>query len=138
MSSKALEQWHHIVEHDDVQALDGLLAEDVVFHSPVVHSPQQGKALTRLYLHAAMRVLSPGGFRYLREVIGDRQAVLEFEACIDGIVINGVDIIDWNDDNQITAFKVMIRPLKAINLLHEQMAAALQELIAEQGKQAKT
>ncbi|MDX1496188.1 MAG: nuclear transport factor 2 family protein [Salinisphaeraceae bacterium] len=131
MPSPALALWHDIVEKEDAAALDRLLAEDVVFHSPVVHTPQQGKAMTTLYLEAAMRVLGAGGFHYLREVCGEREAILEFSSQIDGIEINGVDIIEWNDQDQITDFKVMIRPLKAINLVHQKMGEALQALVAE-------
>lgn len=102
-----------------------MLANGVVFYSPVVHTPQVGKAITAAYLTAALHVLGNESFRYVREVIGPSDAVLEFESEIDGIVINGVDIIKWSADDKITEFKVMIRPLKAINLIHEKMAEML-------------
>jgi len=120
-----MDRWHRIVVSRDSAELDTLLSDDVVFHSPVVHTPQVGKAVTGMYLRAAMLVLGNGGFRYLNEWRGDRSAVLEFEATIDGIVVNGVDMIDWNEDGRITRFKVMVRPLKAINLLHQLMAQRL-------------
>lgn len=126
MSSKAIESWHQVVATRSTQALEQLLADNVVFHSPVVHTPQQGKALTRLYLTGAMMVLANDTFRYVREVIGERDAALEFVAEIDGIQVNGVDLIKWNDNDQIVDFKVMLRPLKAVNLIHQKMAAALQ------------
>ena len=103
-----------------------MLAEDVVFHSPVVHTPQIGKAITTKYLTAALCVFFNDSFRYVREVIGERDGVLEFETEIDGILINGVDLIKWNDDGKIIEFKVMIRPLKAINLIHQKMGEILQ------------
>jgi ketosteroid isomerase-like protein len=128
MTAAALNAWHDIVESGDVGALDDLLAEDAVFHSPVVHTPQAGKALVKAYLTAASQVLGGEGFQYLREVSSDNLAVLEFQTEIDGIVINGVDMIAWNADGKIVDFKVMVRPLKAINLLHAKMAEMLQAM----------
>jgi hypothetical protein len=96
-----------------------------MFYSPVVHKPQIGKAITTMYLSAAVHVFGNETFRYVREVIGESDAVLEFETEIEGIVVNGVDIIRWNDEGKITEFKVMIRPLKAINLIHEKMGEML-------------
>lgn len=128
MRRDPIEDWHKAVEARNPAMLDALLADDVAFHSPVVHTPQRGKAITTLYLTAAMQVLGGPGFRYLREVIGERDAVLEFEVELDGISINGVDMIRWNDDGRIVDFKVMVRPLKAVNLLHQKMAAMLQRI----------
>ena len=113
----------------DVAGLDRLLSPECVFHSPVVHSPQAGKAITAKYLAAAMHVLGNDTFRYVREVIGSTDAVLEFEVEIDGIHVNGVDMIRWDDAGLITDFKVMVRPLQAINLIHEKMAALLQKSV---------
>ena len=112
----------------DASKLDALLADDVVFQSPVVHSPQKGKAITKIYLTAAMEVLGNDNFRYVGEWYGDTSAVLEFETEIDGIKINGIDMIAWNDAGQISNFKVMVRPLKAINKLHEMMGALLSKM----------
>lgn len=126
MQSDPIETWHRLLKHHDVQGLDGLLASDAVFHSPVVHKPQVGKALTRMYLAAAFQVFGNESFHYVRQLRADRDAILEFELEIDGISINGVDMIKWNDQGEITEFKVMLRPLKAVNLIHEKMAALLQ------------
>jgi len=125
MPIDTLDAWHKIVAARDARALDALLADDVVFHSPVVHTPQRGKALTTAYLAAAMRVFTAGPFRYVREVAGSSDAVLEFEVELDGILVNGVDMIKWSADGRIVEFKVMIRPLKAINLIHQKMAEML-------------
>lgn len=125
MATPALETWHQIVDRRDAAALDDILADDVVFHSPVVHSPQRGKALTTLYLSAAIAVLGNAGLKYVREVVGESDAVLEFTAELNGIHINGVDMIHWNAEGKIDDFKVMIRPLKAVNLLHGFMAQML-------------
>ena len=126
MTSTALARWHELARTKNAAGLDGLIADDAVFHSPVVHTPQRGKQLTVMYLAAAIKLLCSGSFRYVREVVSDRNAVLEFETEIDGILVNGVDMITWNDDGQITDFKVMLRPLKAINLVHQKMGELLQ------------
>ena len=119
--------WHNIVRTRDANGLDGLLADDVVFYSPVVHTPQVGKTVTSVYLSAAVKVFGNESFRYVREIIGESDAVLEFETEIDGIIINGVDMIKWNENGQVTEFKVMIRPLKALNLIHQMMGEMLQK-----------
>lgn len=118
--------WHEFLASRDPAALQKLLADEVVFHSPVVHKPQPGKSLTMGYLLAAVAVLGNDSFRYLREVVAGNHAVLEFITVVDGVEINGVDLIEWNDAGQIVDFKVMVRPLKAINTLHALMAEMLQ------------
>lgn len=120
-----LEKWYGIVRTGDMRGLWELLAEEVVFHSPVVHTPQRGRKLVYGYLAAAHKVLVNEGFRYVREVVGVRDAALEFAAEIDGVIVNGVDLIRWDDDDRIVDFTVMVRPLKAINLVHGKMAEAL-------------
>jgi SnoaL-like domain len=121
--STPVEAWHELVRTKDPKGFDSLLADDAVFHSPVVHTPQVGKAITQLYLTAALQVFVNPSFRYVREIIGTRDAALEFQVEIDGVSVNGVDLIGWNDAGKISTFKVMIRPLKAINLIHQKMAA---------------
>jgi len=125
MLSGPIQTWHRLVKERDVKGLDGLLAEDAVFYSPVVHTPQVGKAITKKYLTAAFHVFFNETFRYVRELIDTRDAVLEFQVELEGITVNGVDMIKWNDDGKITEFKVMLRPLKAVNLIHQKMAAML-------------
>jgi hypothetical protein len=124
--NNAIEEWHRIVRERDIDALDDLLAEDVVFHSPVVHTPQRGRPITAMYLAAAVVVFGNETFRYVREWRATHEAVLEFLVTIDGIEVNGVDMIRWNDAGRIVDFKVMLRPLKAINLIHQKMGAMLQ------------
>jgi len=123
----ALARWHRIVARRDPAGLADLLADEVVFHSPVVHTPQIGKAVTMRYLAAALRVFGNPSFRYVRELAGAHDAVLEFEVEIDGVHVNGVDMIRWDDAGRVVDFKVMLRPLKAVNLIHQKMAAMLQE-----------
>jgi hypothetical protein len=126
MTNPTLAAWHELVRSRDTMQLASLLADDVVFHSPVVHAPQLGKAITTQYLSAAFQVFLNESFRYVREIAGPHDAVLEFQVDIDGIGVNGVDMIRWNEAGKIVEFKVMIRPLKAINLIHQKMAALLQ------------
>jgi hypothetical protein len=120
-----IEAWHRLVRERDAAALQELLAEDAVFHSPVVHTPQRGRALAAAYLGAALEIFCAPEFRYVREIVGASDAMLEFETLIDGVQVNGVDIIRWDADGRIVEFKVMIRPLKAINAVHARMAAVL-------------
>ena len=126
MQPRVIERWHRVVESRDASGLDALLADDATFLSPIVHAPQVGRALTAGDLRAAKQILDNGSFRYVNEWYGERSAVLEFETVIDGITIQGVDIIHWNAEDRIVRFKVMVRPLKAINLLHQLMARELQ------------
>ena len=129
MSRENLARWHAYMESGgDAAALSAIIADDCVFHSPVVHTPQQGRAIVRLYLLAAFQVLGNESFHYVREVVGERDAVLEFSGEVDGITINGVDMIRWNDQGRIVDFKVMVRPLRAVNLLHQKMGEMLQKL----------
>jgi len=96
-----------------------------VFLSPIVHSPQRGKQVTAQYLSAAFRVFFNETFHYVRELVHGHDAVLEFLVEIDGISVNGVDMIKWNEEGRIVEFKVMLRPLKAIQLIHQKMGEML-------------
>ena len=127
--STNLARWHAYMEGgSDPALLSAMLADNAVFHSPVVHTPQAGKPVVMAYLVAASHVLGNDSFHYVRELVDGDEMMLEFVTEIDGIAINGVDIIAWNDAGRITDFKVMVRPLKAINLLHAQMARMLEQL----------
>ncbi len=140
MIESVIEQWHDHLRGGLPGGLDELLADDVVFYSPIVYTPQEGKAITKLYLEAAGQTLpgddgvpSAGGgpsgaFRYTKSVMAGDTAVLEFETTVDGRYVNGVDIIRCNDDGRIVEFRVMIRPLQAVNLVHQQMAATLERM----------
>lgn len=121
----AIDHWHRLLHARDADGLDALIAEDCIFQSPAIHTPQIGKAVTIKYLRAAMAVLATPDFRYVEQWIGDQSAVLEFELAIDGIHINGVDIIHWNDADHITGFRVMVRPIKGLQTLMPAMAAVL-------------
>ena len=126
MTINPLEAWHHIVVTQDPSGLRTLLADDVVFHSPVVHAPQRGKEITTRYLEAALHVFFSPSFRVVRKLFGDADAMLEFESEVDGVIINAVDIVKWNLAGQIIEFKVMVRPLKAISLVQQRMTERLQ------------
>ncbi len=121
----ALDRWHAMIDTKDYAGLKDLLAEDAVFESPVVHTPQVGKAITYKYLASAMTLLNNGTFEYLGEWRSDSSAILEFACELDGVRVNGVDMIWWNDEGRINRFKVMVRPLKAINMLHQKMGELL-------------
>jgi hypothetical protein len=138
---QVIEKWHAYLRGQLPGGLDELLDDEVVFYSPIVYTPQKGRAVTTLYLQAARQTFSgdaspssddaggPGGsFRYTKTVVSDDTAVLEFETTIEGTYVNGVDIIRCNDDGRIIEFRVMIRPLQAVNLVHRQMAAMLEAM----------
>ena len=125
-----LEIWHEILRDRDASRFAEVLAEDCVFLSPIVHTPQKGRALTQLYLTGALNVFN-GSFQYIKEVVTPQHAVLEFVCDVGGIVVNGVDIMTFDDAGKIVEFKVMIRPLKAVNLLHAKMKAMLEQLSAQ-------
>jgi len=137
----AVEKWYEVMKSNDMDKLDDLLAEDVIFYSPVVYTPQKGKDITKMYLMAAGGVFGEGTkdsmsdsnksqskFKYIKEIIGEKSALLEFESEMDGIYVNGVDVISWNDEGKITEFKVIIRPLQAVNMLHQKMQAMLESM----------
>jgi len=125
MPNHTIDTWHNLFKTRNPKGLDALLADDVVFHSPVLHKPQAGKALTTMYLTAAFHVFFNDTFHYVREVIGENDAVLEFTVEIDGVTVNGVDMIRWDSAGRIIDFKVMLRPLKAINLIQQKMMEML-------------
>jgi hypothetical protein len=141
-------KWHRVTRGELPGGLDELLDEDVVFYSPVVFTPQRGRDITKMYLQAATSTLggddgpgatgngapletgigSSGGFRYIREVLQGHDAMLEFETTMDGKYVNGIDLITCNDEGRIVEFKVMIRPLQAINAVHAAMKAMLESM----------
>jgi len=120
----ALRTWHHVVRTKDANLLDGLLADDVVFRSPAVFAPQQGKAITTMYLTAALYVLGPT-LRYTHEWHDESSAVLEFTADLDGISVHGVDMLLWDDNDRLTGFTVMVRPIRGLEQLIVQMSERL-------------
>jgi len=142
MIEQTVARWHQHLRGELPGGLDELLHDDVVFYSPIVFTPQRGKAVTTLYLEAAGQTLpgdetdragdeargSGGAFRYTKQVMAGDVAVLEFETTVEGKYVNGVDIIQCDDDGRIVEFRVMIRPLQAINLVHRQMAAMLETM----------
>jgi hypothetical protein len=119
-----LTAWHAVVESKDGALLEELLAEDVVFRSPAVFRPQEGKALTAVYLRAALVVLGPT-LRYVRQWSDDTGAALEFEAEVDEVVVHGVDLLRWNAEGKLTSFTVMIRPMRGLQQVIARMAALL-------------
>ena len=132
MYQETLKKWHQMLELRDPTALGTLLSDDVVFLSPVVFTPQQGKKLTAMYLMGAFQVLvGEGHFKYINKTYSDNTAVLEFETKVDNVTINGVDIVTFNSDGLILEFKVMVRPLQAMHKLQEKMAQLLEQMQAK-------
>tara|TARA_Y100000768_G_scaffold382687_1_gene363503 strand:- start:111 stop:506 length:396 start_codon:yes stop_codon:yes gene_type:complete len=123
-----IHKWHEVVNSDDLNALDNLIAEGAIFSSPVVFTPMEGKEITMMYLHAAGQSFNMEKFKYTKEIHDDMNSVLEFETYIDEISVNGVDMIEWNEEGKISNFKVMIRPFKAVQKVQEKMVEALESL----------
>ena len=134
-----IKKWHELVVTGNEDIYDEILADDVVFYSPVVHTPQKGKEITKIYLSAAGNVFgdnkkdsapkeSFSTFKYTKEIVGKNNACLEFENTVNGIHINGVDLISWNENNLITEFRVLVRPLQAVNMLHKMMGEMLEKM----------
>jgi hypothetical protein len=122
-----LKQWHAVIEQgSDPAALAAIIREDAVFHSPVVHTPQVGRPIVVAYLSAAGQTLGNESFAYVRELVDGNNAMLEFTTEMEGILVNGIDLIRFDDDGMIADFKVMVRPLKAVNKVWEMMAAQLE------------
>lgn len=142
MIETTVAKWHQHLRGELPGGLDELLHDDVVFLSPIVFTPQRGKDITKLYLGAAGQTFGgepkqadgdapatpSAGFHYVKEVVAGHHAVLEFETTMDGTSVNGVDIITCDDEGKIIEFKVMIRPLQAVNKVHEQMRAMLEKM----------
>jgi hypothetical protein len=131
MSHNPAAIWHTVALSRDVDAISAILHDDCIFESPVVHAPQLGKAITAKYLAAAGHTLGNDSFRYVGEWQRSDSSILEFTAEIDGITINGIDMITCNDEGLITHFKVMVRPLKAVNMLHQKMGEMLQKMASK-------
>jgi hypothetical protein len=127
MTTPLIDRWISIIETGRTDDLDALLADDAVFYSPAVFTPQEGKALTSKYLKAAAKLFDNTDFHYVEQWYSERSAILEFAATVNGIHVNGIDMIHWNDDQQIVAFKVMVRPFKGLQVIMPGMAELLQQ-----------
>ncbi len=123
-----ISNWHEVVKHGDAKLLKSMLHKEAIFYSPILFKPQKGRKIVMVYLLSAAKMFENTNFHYVKEIVGEREAILEFNAEIDGIIIDGVDIITWNEDDLITEFKVMIRPSKAIEKVGEKMLANLKEM----------
>jgi hypothetical protein len=125
LERRIIEDWHRVALSGDCTALNDMLHEDAVFESPVVHTPQRGKAITIKYLTAAVATLNNPSSEFVGEWSGEHSIIVEFKSEIEGIAINGIDMIRFDETGLITHFKVMIRPLKAVNLIHRKMGEML-------------
>jgi hypothetical protein len=122
--------WHALIAERNIKNIPTILSEDIVMHSPVVHTPIVGKKMVTLYLTGAFHTFLTPDFKYIRELSSDSTAILEFTTVVDGIIVNGVDMISWDETGKITDFKVMVRPLKAMNIIHQKMGLMLEKLKA--------
>ncbi len=123
--TNTIKNWHHLLDQKNPDLLNEILAEGVVFHSPVLHTPQKGLPLTKMYLTAALFVIVNESFKYTKQILQDNNAMLEFETIIDGIMVNGADIIECNENGKIVDFKVMIRPVKGLEMIQKKMLEML-------------
>ena len=123
-----IQKWHEVLKNDDQSLLENLIADDAIFSSPVVFTPMEGKEITMMYLSAAGQSFNMEKFQYTKEIHDGMNSVLEFETYIDDISVNGVDIIEWNEEGKIVNFKVMIRPFKAVQKVQQKMVEALESL----------
>ncbi len=128
MTAPAVERWFEFMNSGDAEVLDDLLAEDVRFYSPAVHRPKQGRAVVTGFLMAAEHLFAGTDFRYVAQWVQSDSAVLEFAVELDGMQIEGVDIVHWNADHRITSFKVMVRPLRGLQTVSTRMAETLEDM----------
>ena len=126
--SKGLQTWHEFIENRDLSMLDDFLADDVVLYSPVVFTPIEGPFFVKMYLMAAEQIIAGDAFEYLNEISEDNYSVLEFKTKIDGITVEGVDMITFNEEGKLKALKVMVRPLQAMNIVHQKMGEFLEKM----------
>ena len=126
--NKGLDTWHQFIETRDLNQLDEFLADDVILYSPVVFTPIEGKFFVKMYLMAAEQIIANDQFEYVRELTSENDAFLEFKTSIDGITVEGIDMIRFNERGQVLSLKVMLRPLKAVNKVHEKMGEFLEKM----------
>ena len=128
LNRRIIDNWHRVALSGDCTTLDGMIHEDAIFESPILHTPLRGKAITIKYLTAAVATLKNPNSEFVGEWSGDKSVIVEFKSEIEGIAINGIDMIGFDETGLITRFKVMIRPLKAVNLIHRKMGEMLASL----------
>lgn len=121
------------VEARDEAAIEAMLADNVVFTSPVAFKPYPGKPITAAILRGVMRVFED--FRYIREIADGRDHALVFEAAVDGKKITGCDFLHVDDEGKIDDFMVMVRPLSGATALSEAMAAQFEQIKQEAAEQ---
>ena len=127
-ASNYINKWHEVILEGKMELLDNLLNDNAIFYSPVVFKPLEGKEITKMYLSAAGLSFNMDSFKYTRELNDGNHSVLEFETTIDDISVNGIDMIEWDDDGKILSFKVMIRPFKAVEIVRAKMVEALEQI----------
>ena len=126
--SKGLRTWHQFIKNRDLSLLDDFLADDAILYSPVVFTSIEGKFFVKMYLMAAEQIIANESFEYVNEVSKDNYSVLEFKTKIDGVIVEGIDMITFDDEGKLKSLKVMVRPLKAMNIVHQKMGEFLQKM----------
>lgn len=123
-----LDTWHKFVNERNIHELNSFISDDVTLYSPVVFKPIKGKFMVTMYLQAAAEIIANDSFKYVREVVDKQNAILEFETEINGLSVNGVDMLQFTKDGKLKEIKVMIRPLKGVNVVHQKMAEYLEKI----------
>ncbi|MCC5812214.1 MAG: nuclear transport factor 2 family protein [Ectothiorhodospiraceae bacterium] len=122
---QTLETWHRLLEHNAMEELDPLLSDDIVFRSPVAHTPYPGRDAIKLVLKTVNTVFE--NFRYHRFFVSDdgNSAILEFSAEVTGKKLKGIDMLRFDAEGRISEFEVMARPLSGVQALSEEMGKRL-------------
>jgi len=123
-----LDTWHKFVNERNIHELNSFISDDVTLFSPVVFKPIKGKFMVTMYLQAAAEIIANDNFKYVREVVDKQNAILEFETEINGLSVNGVDMLQFTKDGKLKEIKVMIRPIKGVNVVHQKMAEYLEKI----------
>ena len=123
-----LDTWHKFVNERNIHELNSFISDDVTLFSPVVFKPIKGKFMVTMYLQAAAEIIANDSFKYVREVVDKQNAILEFETEINGLSVHGVDMLQFTTDGKLKEIKVMIRPLKGVNVVHQKMAEYLEKI----------
>jgi ketosteroid isomerase-like protein len=130
-AAASLKQWHAMVARRDLAALPELLAPDVVFRSPMAHTPYPGAQAASLILGTVINVFE--GFTYHRELASadGLSVVLEFSATVHGKELKGIDMIRFDEQGRMVEFEVMVRPLSGLQALGDEMGKRLAPVLAK-------
>ena len=125
---KGLNTWHNFVKNKNHENLSNFIDDNAVLYSPVVFKPIKGGFMVGMYLMAAAEIIGNSSFKYVREICDSENAILEFKTEINGITVEGVDMLKFTKEGKLKEIKVMIRPLKAVNIVHQKMGEYLEKM----------